>query len=103
MVLPGYLPNLQAANGLQSHTIARTAKLAKLPNVSPPTKQKLATVAATSTSSVRPLNRGLCATDGAAIMHILDTYPFDSPNNSRISINSTSEVIMGWIAAGEDQ
>ncbi len=65
--------SIYSLNGLQSHTVARTAKLSTLPTARPPTKQKLATVAATSTSSARPLRRGLCVTDGAAIMHMLET------------------------------
>lgn len=73
-------------NGLQLHTAALTAKLARLPVVRPPTKQNDATVAATSTSSARPCSLGLCTTEGADIMHMLETYPLLRPNMSRMSM-----------------
>jgi hypothetical protein len=58
--------------GLQLQIAARTPKLKKLPRANPPTSEKLATVAAISTSSNRPFNLRLCSTDGAAIMHRLE-------------------------------
>ena len=61
----------QERKGLQSQMAALTPKLAKLPTANPPTKKKVPTVAATSTSSTRPLRRWLCSTDGAAIIHML--------------------------------
>lgn len=61
-----------AVKGLHWQIALLTAKLAALPNTKPPTRQKLATVAATSTSSTRPLSFGLCSIEGALIMHKLD-------------------------------
>lgn len=88
-------PNHDCLKGLQSHTAARTAKLAILPTANPPTRQKLATVAATSTSSLLPFSRGLCSSDGADIMQRLDTYPFENPKTRRISMYTKSELISG--------
>lgn len=81
--------------GLQSQTAAFTAKLPILPITSPPTKQKLATVAATSTSSILPFSLGLCSIDGADIMHKLEMYPFDHPKIKRINMYKKSEFITG--------
>lgn len=75
----------------------RTAKLAILPNTNPPTRQKLATVAATSTSATRPLSLGLCSTDGAAIIHKLEVYPFDHPNTNSIRKKVISELMKGVV------
>lgn len=52
--------------------ILLTAKLAMPPVANPAARQKLATVAATSTSSARPFSLGLCSSEGAAIMHELE-------------------------------
>lgn len=59
--------------GLQPQKAAFTAKLAILPSDKPPMRQKLATVAATSTSSGLPFSLGLCSKEGADIMHKLET------------------------------
>ena len=66
-----------------------------LPIANPPTRQKLATVAATSTSSFLPLSLGLCSSEGAAIMHPLDTKPFESANKNKSSMKRKSELIRG--------
>jgi hypothetical protein len=65
-------------NGLHPHTAAFTPKLTTLPRAKPPTRKKLARVAATFTSSGRPFKHGLCSNDGAAIIHRLETYPFEN-------------------------
>lgn len=83
-------------NGLHRHKTPVTAKLIRLPTDSPPTRQKLATVAATSTSSLRPFSLGLCSTDAEAIMPSVETYPFDQPKARRINMNIQSEEITGW-------
>ena len=64
--------------------------------MSPPTRQKLATVAATSTSSLRPFSLGLCSTDAEAIIPRVETYPFDQPNAKTRNINIQSDEITGW-------
>jgi hypothetical protein len=87
-------------NGLHPQNIARTPKLARLPTASPLIKQKDATVAATSTSSLLPFSLGLCSSDGAAIMHRLDTHPFVHPKASRIKKNRVSELIVGGVGEG---
>ena len=88
--------------GLHPQIIAATAKLNILPTANPPTEQKLATVAATSTSSALPLSLGLCSNDGAAIRQSVDTYPFDHPNKQRIIMNNQSESMIGWYTAVVD-
>jgi len=86
-----------AKNGLQEHTIARTIKLKILPITNPPTREKLVIAAARSTSSLRPFNRGLCSSDGAAIWHILDTYPLLIPRASNSNMYNQSELMMGGV------
>ena len=81
--------------GLHSQITPLTTKLNILPSANPPTKQKDATVAATSTSSALPLSPGLCSNDGADIKQRVDTYPFDNPNKPRMTMNSKSELIIG--------
>jgi hypothetical protein len=49
--------------------MARIPKFAMLPMVNPPARQKEATTAATSTSSLS--NAELCSSEGADIMHRL--------------------------------
>lgn len=78
--------------------MALTAKLAILPSDNPPTRQKLATVAATSTSSGLPFSLGLCSRDGADIMHMLVRYPFERPNKKRISMNRKSELMIASVS-----
>jgi len=74
LLLAGPLSNYSlSVNGLHSQTIDRIQNDRKLPNTSPPTRQKLATVAATSTSCLLPCSRGLCSSEGADIMQRLDT------------------------------
>ena len=90
-----------AKNGLHEHTIARTMKLKLLPITNPPTRKKLAIGAARSTSSLRPFNRGLCSREGAAIRHMLDTYPLLIPRASKSNMYNKSELIMGGVD-GED-
>lgn len=63
----------QAVNGLHWQITPLIAKLAMLPITSPPTRKKLAIVAATSTSSIRPSRCVLCSSDGALIIHKLET------------------------------
>jgi len=87
--------NHYCRKGLQSQTAARTAKLAILPIASPPTRQKVSTVAATSTSSLRPFSLGLCSKDGADIIHRLETWPFENPNTSKMNMYRISELMMG--------
>ena len=82
--------------GLHLQIIPLTAKLNILPSANPATKQKLATVAATSTSSALPLSLGLCSNDDADIKQRLDTYPFDNPNRPRMTMNNKSELMIGW-------
>ena len=62
-----------ARKGLHAHTIERIMKLKTLPVTNPPTTQKLAIGPARSTSSLRPISRGLCSSDGALIRLMLDT------------------------------
>jgi hypothetical protein len=81
--------------------MARTTKLAMLPNASPATSAKPATVAATSTSSFLPCKRGLCSSDGADIIHKLDTYPLDIPNANRMSMTNMSELMIGDLGIAE--
>jgi hypothetical protein len=88
--------------GLHSQIIPLTAKLNILPSANPPTKQKDAIVAATSTSSALPLNPGLCSNDDADIKQRLDTYPFDNPNKPRIIMNKKSELMIGSYTAVAD-
>jgi hypothetical protein len=84
-----------ARKGLHAHTIPRTMKLKILPITSPPTTQKLPIGAAMSTSSLRPLSRGLCSSDGAPIKHMLDTYPLVTPNPRSNIMYAMSELIIG--------
>ena len=86
-----------STNGLHLQTCARTAKLAAEPRASPPTRQKLATVAAISTSSLLPRKRGLCVAFGAAIMHMLETYPFDNPKNRSKRKKNVSDPTDGFV------
>jgi hypothetical protein len=86
---------LHSRNGLQPHTAALTPKLVRLPTANPITRQKVATVAAVSTSSFRPSNLGLCSSDGADMMHKLEMYPFVHPKTNIMSMNTTSELIIG--------
>lgn len=79
-----------------------TAKLAILPKTSPATRQKLATVAATSTSATRPLSFGLCSTEGAAIIQRLETHPFDHPKVKRMQKNAISELMKGGVGSAEE-
>jgi hypothetical protein len=58
----------------------RTAKDVMLPHASPPTRQKLATVAAVSTSSLRPFRFGFLSTFGAAIIQSVLNQPLVRPN-----------------------
>lgn len=90
--------------GLQLQTAALTAKLAILPIARPPTRQKVATVAAISTSSRRPCNLGLCSREGADIMQRLDKYPLVAPNARRMVMNKTSELMIGVVGelVGDD-
>lgn len=81
--------------GLHLQIIPLTPKLSILPSAKPATKQKLATVAATSTSSALPLSLGLCSNDDADIKQRLDTYPFDNPNKPRMTMNNKSELMIG--------
>ena len=84
---------IYSRNGLQSQIALLTAKLEKLPIAKPPIRQKLATVAATSTSSTRPFSLGLCSTEGAAIMHKLDIHPVLIPNRRRMNMKRKSELM----------
>ena len=81
--------------GLHSQIIPLTTKLDILPSTNPPTKQKVATVAATSTSSALPSSLELCSNDDADIKQRLDTYPFDNPNKPRMTMNNKSELMIG--------
>lgn len=85
--------------GLHSQITPLTTKLNILPSANPPTKQKDATVAATSTSSALPLSLGLCSNDDADIKQRLDTYPFDNPNKPRMTMNNKSELMIGSCTA----
>jgi hypothetical protein len=89
-------------NGLHLHTIARTVKLRMLPETSPPTTQKPAITAATSTSSLRPFRRGLCSSDGAAIWHNVDTYPLLSPKANNSNMYNTSELMRGGVEGDKE-
>jgi hypothetical protein len=79
-------------SGLHRHMTPRTANEAMLPQANPPTRQKLATVAAVSTSSLRPFNRGFLSAFGAAIMHSVLTHPFVSPKARRMSMKPASGI-----------
>ena len=81
--------------GLHPQIIPFMPKLNILPNANPPTKQKLATVAAMSTSSALPFSLGLCSNDDADIKQRLDIYPFDAPKKKRITMNNKSELMIG--------
>ena len=81
--------------GLHLQIILLTPKLNRLPSANPATKQKLATVAAMSTSSALPSSLGLCSNDDADIKQRLDTYPFDNPNKPRMTMNNKSELMIG--------
>src|SRR5258707_8853039 len=87
-----------SVNGLHPHTAERTTKLMTLPTTSPAHRQKLMTGAAMSMSSFLPFSRGLCSSDGADIMHMLDTYPLDTPNSSRIDRYTVSDAMSGTAA-----
>lgn len=91
---------IHSLKGLHWQICALTAKLMALPSAKPPIKQKLAMVAATSTSSVRPPRRLLCCREGAAIIHKLDVYPLVRPNSNRMRKKSRSEFMKGASAGG---
>jgi hypothetical protein len=63
-----------------------------LPHANPPTRQKLATVAAVSMSSLLPFNFGFLSTLGAAIMHIVLSQPFVIPNTRIRAKKPISEI-----------
>ena len=81
--------------GLHPQIIPLTPKLNILPSANPPTKEKVTTVAATSTSSALPLSLGLCSNDDADIKQRLDTYPLENPNKQTIIMNNRSELMIG--------
>lgn len=83
--------------GLHLHINARTPKLAKLPMTRPPTRQKLITVAATSTSSLLSFNLLLCSRLGALIIHMLPTYPLLNPKSNSMRKNRTSLLMKGVV------
>jgi len=59
-------------------------------------RQKLATIAATSVSSLRPFSLGLRPTDAETVMQSAETFPFDQPKVREINTNIQSEEITGW-------
>lgn len=69
-----------------------TAKDMMLPPASPPTRQKLATVAAVSTSSRRPFRFGLRSALGAAIIPRVLSHPLLTANASMRNMNPASGI-----------